>query len=668
MLIFLIGILIVSFASAEILPNPIQVKDVYNLGDKILIPEITIKVTSDVSGTFSMDLVCEGHVISDFYKNSGVDLSAGEEQEIKDIALILSKENIGELSGSCKIRGDFKEDYVLTNEFEISKLITLNLKEYPGEVSPEENLVIKGDAVKANSEDVNGFVEINFIESNGTLMSQLETIKNGFFSANITIPEDLMAGNYLVQFNAYEKDSNGEITNNGFNNVNVYVRQVPRNLEIVVENPDVEPGANLILKTILHDQTGQNIETNSIITLKNSHGKIIEQIEKNTDENYEFFIEKNELPGTWSVYAISNKLEADAEFAILEKADVEVELINDTITIKNAGNVFYNESVFVRIGDEEVEIATSLDVGEEQKYLLKAPDGKYSVEIIAEGETTTKEGVLLTGKAIDIKEGRSSKTFMGRPLVWIFMILILGFVAFMIFRKGIKKTFVGRFHFKKKEKIAPSGIVVKEKVKSSHTPLISPKNKAEVLLSIKGTKQDVSLVCLKLKNYKDILSGAGGVRETLGKIVDVDDKTFVYDNQENMFFILAPSITKTFGNEMPAIELAKKIDSVLKDHNRLFKQKIEYGISLNHGEIISKTEKNKMSFMSVGKTLTTAKKLSGISKEEIVLSPEINKRVGSKVKTKKHLHEDIEFYKITDIIDTSKNKTFIEGFLKRNFG
>lgn len=653
------AVLLLSFASADIIINS-QPEEIYNLGDSFPIP-VTITSQTDVSGVFQMILFCEGHQV-EFYKN-GVILKSGEEKDL-EASLVMTKNMIGELSGVCKIKLIFRDDYILTNEFEISKAITLNLKEYPQETEPSQTFVIKGDAFKANSKEVNGFIEVKIVDGNTTIAEQIKTIKSGFFSANLTIPDELMAGNYLVTLNAYEKDTNDEITNTGFSSFNVYVRQVPRNLEIVVENPEVEPGTNLRVRTILHDQTGQNIATASIITLKDGKGKIIEQTEKNTDEIYEFFIEKNEAPSEWSVYALSNKLDSEITFAILEKSDVEIELLNDTVTITNVGNVFYNDSVLIKIGEQDINIDVELDLGESKKYLLKAPDGEYSVEIIADGESTIKEGISLTGKAVDVKEGKISKAFFGHPFVWIFVVLVLGFVTMIIFKKGWRKSIVGKFH-KKKPAITPA---VESKVaKHAKDSLINPKNKAIISLSIKGAKQNVNILCLNLKNFSE-LSGEGGVKETLDKIADADDKTFVYDNKENVFFIIAPSVTRTFKNEMNAVRLAQKIQKILKEHNRLFKNKIGFGISLNYGEIIAKKEKNLMEFVGVGKALSEARKIARISEGEILLSPEIKKMFGSEIKLKKHEHDGTEFYSIIEIVNKNQSKTFIEGFMKRNFG
>ena len=77
---------------------------------------VTIKSSSDISGIFQMNLICQGHQIN-FYKN-GVKLLAGEEKSM-EASLILTKEMIGELKGDCKIKSSLKGEYVLLFQGEI---------------------------------------------------------------------------------------------------------------------------------------------------------------------------------------------------------------------------------------------------------------------------------------------------------------------------------------------------------------------------------------------------------------------------------------------------------------------------------------------------------------------------------------------------------------------
>jgi len=153
----------------------------------------------------------------------------------------------------------------------------------------------------------------------------------------------------------------------------------------------------------------------------------------------------------------------------------------------------------------------------------------------------------------------------------------------------------------------------------------------------------------------------------LQKIIGIaeENKAVIYENQENLFFILAPIRTRTFKNEKTAVEIAQKIQKALTEQNKLFKQKIEFGISLNYGAIIAKQDKDVLKFMSMGTLITTAKKIASISKGEIFLSEKINDKLRADVKTEKHQKGKIAVYTIKEMKHREENKKFIRSFLNR---
>ena len=302
------------------------------------------------------------------------------------------------------------------------------------------------------------------------------------------------------------------------------------------------------------------------------------------------------------------------------------------IIITNTGNVPYQETILVKIGGKSIDLDVDLDVDKSQKYVLTAPDGEYKVEILSGEKSKASQNVILTGKALDIRKAPGSVVrFIRHPFVWFFIIGILGFVVFMIMKKGYRRSFIGYIHSKRKKGKKEGGSIGETLVPLRKKSKIISKNKAELSLSIKGEKQNASLVCLKIKNLKEIESKESNAEETLQKIVNFADenKAVTYGNQENLFFILAPIKTKTIKNEKTAINIAQKIKEILKNHNKMFKQKIEYGVSLNYGTIVAKQEKDSMKFMSMGTLITTAKKIASISDGEIYLGEKIKNKLGS---------------------------------------
>jgi len=73
-----------------------------------------------------------------------------------------------------------------------------------------------------------------------------------------------------------------------------------------------------------------------------------------------------------------------------------------------------------------------------------APDGEYDIEIITEEGSEPFVGrSSLTGASIGVEESSFSVLgFFRYPVAWMFMILIMGFVVFMVVKKGYKRIII----------------------------------------------------------------------------------------------------------------------------------------------------------------------------------------------------------------------------------
>jgi hypothetical protein len=144
-----------------------------------------------------------------------------------------------------------------------------------------------------------------------------------------------------------------------------------------------------------------------------------------------------------------------------------------------------------------------------------------------------------------------------------------------------------------------------------------------------------------------------------------ESKAVVYENGSYFFFIYAPIKTGEFNNELTAVETAQKIKKVLEDHNRLMKQKIGFGISVNYGSIIARHGMNGLKFMSLGNLISIAKRLASASQGEVILSKDIRNRVATDVKTEMKVIGDLETYPLIEIRNREKSQKFIKEFMSK---
>jgi hypothetical protein len=650
-------LLVISQVSGEIIIQE-EPKTIYNIGQVIDLP-VKVSATNNINDFLAITLSCTGFE-NEIHKEFLSLITGEEKQIISKIPLIPRFTGIE--TSNCKLTASINEEKITSREFKISNKIIVNTTIDKSLIKPGEEIKITGTATKENGNPSNGIIEIKIGQNNNQSIKLSDTIKEGKFDLAVEVPSDAQAGRFSIEVIVYEK-VNDIIANRGQSYSNIEIEQIPTSLEIITEKREISPEETIKTKVILHDQTGQNIPFDAIITIKDDDNRILQQYTVKTDEYVTHEVPYNQPPRELTIVAASDKLSAMSNIRILEYEKAETKIVNNTLLITNKGNVPFTKTIIVTIGNEKILIDTNIDIDGVKKYTLSAPEGKYEIEI-SNGDEIIKKSAILTGKTIDVREESGIiKSLITHPMVWIFIIMILGFIAFMIFSKGIKRSFIG-YIGRRKQKNAESMSAITQK----KDLLIETKSIADLTLSLKGDKQDASIINLKIKNMKEVKPNKKVVEETLNKIAKIseDQKACIYENNDNVFIILAPIKTKTFRNEATALKISQLIKDLIDHNNKMFKQKIEYGLSLNQGTIVAKQEDNELKFMSMGTLMTISKKIASISDKEILLGEEMKTKLSTSIKTQKHTHENLNYYSIVDIKQHNpEHEKFISGFLHR---
>jgi len=655
---FLVLALIFPIISSQIIITQ-QPNSFYNLNDIVKFP-IKVVAAQDTFQFLYINLLCNGFE-TEMHKEY-ISLLAGEEKAISASLPIMKKYTLV-APAKCKLKVILGQDYLLSNEFDISNLIKINITEKQTEFAPKETVILEGTAFKETGQGINGIFELQFI-SEGSSINFSNSISNGVFLANFTLPEKIKAGMYLVMLKVYDLDREGNISNYGEINYNIKIKQIPTSLEIILNNQEAIPGSIVEIKPILHDQSGEPIDSSSLVIVTDDQDKTLEQKEVKAGDSISVLIPNGTLPAEWNVLGNSNNLSGEAKIEIIELKQASFLIVNNTLIVKNTGNVPYNDLILVKIGTQPFNINASISVGEEKEFMLTAPQGEYDIEVVATGQEPVNTRVMLTGNAVSIREvTEGAISIASSPITWIFIIIVLAVAAFMIYKKGYRRVFLGRtsdraMGLRKIEKIIPQGTV-----------LMSAPNNAVVSLSLKGEKQTADIICLRLKNYGQIVQSKQVVQDTMVELSKLADgfNAYVYENGSNIFFILSALKTKTFKNTKTAVQLAQKINSVIEKHNKLFRVPIDYGIGINTGEIVVRDEGNIIKFMPFGDSLNSPKRLSSVANKEIALSDKTNELAREFAKTEKKVSGEASFFAIREMKrDSEENQKFINNF-KRKF-
>ena len=200
----------------------------------------------------------------------------------------------------------------------------------------------------------------------------------------------------------------------------------------------------------------------------------------------------------------------------------------------------------------------------------------------------------------------------------------------------------------------------KEQLVSDYTS--TPSAKAEQGLVQAGNREKAVVVALKIKNK--INAEAEKFLESMMEHA-YQKKGACYKQGEFIYTIFASVMTKAVNNEMRAVHTAEKFSTELKEYNRKFKERIEWGIGINTGEIIASAMANKLQFTALGSFMIAAKKLAQFADKKIMFTKDAYQKVSNEIKADKLVVEGGEYYEIKQIVDLEKNKKFIDDFLKR---
>ncbi|MGV8152263.1 MAG: hypothetical protein ACP5OG_04210 [Candidatus Nanoarchaeia archaeon] len=676
-----IALLIINMASAGIYFS--QPESTYNLGDKV---SVDVEVSPLEEGFLKVDLTCSGDSLTVYNGIPGEKIS---------IQIPLTYNYIEDMDGKCYFEGEYQDSSQKSNEFEISKKLNVNLEMSDIVVKPGESAVYKGTAKRLNGVGSEGEVKVRAPSlklekqddesqdrndsSNETEDEEtVEDLKEAIFSGKISegnflisfkVEDSSPAGDYELEIIAYEKDKNGRITSTGTAEANLRVIQILKEVEIAISTQNIDPGQTLDIKPSLLDQSGKTIKDDMALIIKNQNlERVYEHIVK-SGEGIEYKIPTNLTSGYYEIEASSQNKTSYKKFFINEKAIAFFELKNNTLVITSIGNVPYSKDVQIEINGKPFLRKLDLAIGEKEEFELSGPDGNYDIKVSDGQSEVFGSGIPLTGYAVGVNNANSgSSVFIKSPILWILLFVVLAGIVLFFGRNVLKKKSFAYPWVKKKDSTialtAKQGDIAKTQTKQEVVVSKSSLNPtlAEQVLVIDGSKGNVSVVAIKLKNKP--LKAA---KENLDRLVQeaYESKACSYESGDFVYLILSPSLTKTTRNEAIAVKIADKIANSLKEWNKKFTEKMDFGIGVGSGDVISKIEDKKFKFTALGTFMVNLKKLASISNQTVLLSKAANDKGAGDFKAEKKTIEGQEVYELKRVVDTFGKDKFINDFLKR---
>ncbi len=658
-LFLIFAIFLSALASAEIFIT--QPKEIYNVGDVLSI-DVSVKESHTVSkGLLRISAVCPTNSTV-FYANGDVSLAAYEKKQFTALWRIVG------VSGKCHLKGEFESETANSNEFLITERIDVSLELSKQYLQPNEMLIIKGKATKANSIPAEGFAEISV---SNIVKSQYVNVEHGNFNLQINLPSNTPAAEYALQATVFEKNDWGEITNRGFAEGAFNVVSVPSKFELSINDEKFLPSQIVIIKASLYDQASQLIKENISIKIKDSRGMIADAI-VTSGENLEYKLNQDAVPGEWQAEASILDFVAKRIIYVEKYEAVDISLEDDEMIVRNIGNVPYKKPLEIKfIDDKGIEQTRvqeiSLDVNEKAALKLSASEGIYSIEV----SDKKFNNVPLTGAvSASIKLEKSLGILMKYPMLSIFLFILFLVLLVILSQKasqgtlkvksipirGIEKSVAAsKPTIIKPIEAEPQAIAKLSLSKPSQTAerreksgqiaivpqAVYPIRTAETALVLHGEKQKSSVLYFKAKNIPELQGRISAL--ALESLKNFADRTVVNAieshngavhklNNNEILAIFAPAL-RNFRHESAAVKAAAKIQAELKEHNRKLKARLDYGIGINSGELILNL-KRILQYTSTGKTIAIARRLAERASQETIISKDIYTRVMPEVKAK----------------------------------
>jgi len=651
-LFLLIAIVLnLSMISAEITIS--QTKSVYSIGDTL---DVSISTSASPPGQLDVSLICDSAtrlIFSNYFTSPDNKV---------DLKRPLLKSFLKDMKGDCRIEATLESEFSITPTFQIADNIETIVSANPNVINPGEGITVKGTAIKANQENLEGFAEFS-IDRIGLQFKK--SVKMGRFEVNFSFPENTKAGVYQMALKVYDK-SGEDIGNHDEKTIELRVKQKPTKIDVMVDKQNVMPGESLNLKPFIYDQTGEEIQGDIKLEVKDTLGSLYFSKTLRTGEPLNVYFLENATAGEYTIKISSLGLESSRLFYIEELEKARFEVLGDTLTVTNIGNVPYTKQIQIAIGSSTETKDIDLQVGKIKKFRLLAPEGNYLVSITDGTESAKMENIGLTGGAIGVQDINDSLNLFTRyPIVWLFLLIVFGLFIVMIAGRTRNKNSYGYSTEKPVIKEVPLKPLKKSDEEEKGFTVIKEGREAKIAehsLVIDGKKEESAVLNLKIKNSGVMKNTIA--KENVGKAAEMINKHkgSLYQSGDSIVGIFTPSMTKTFKNDLTAVKVASEIAASLNEHNRKFKEKIDFGIGINSGDIAVKFEGGKLKFTALGNTLNTAKRIAESARNDVLLSKSTNSRVSNEVKTDK----SGEYYSIKRIVDREQHKNFLDNFLKRN--
>ena len=324
--------------------------------------------------------------------------------------------------------------------FDLSNMLDVTLGLENSQLDPGDRLSLTGSAFRSVDSTEIGEMTVKIVMDD--FETELVEDNNAF------IYDTTLSSSVISNYHDLNVTIEDEYGNKGFETIRFYVTPIPSWMDIGTNGTEFSPGVSVAITASVYDQADLDTFNDVEFKLINPKGKKIVEDILHTNEVFNFDIDEYAMPGEWVIYAEFENLEAESFFVVREIELLDVLLSNQTLVVKNVGNIYYDKNLVV-VGDGDgdkrtIDRRTNLNPGEEIVLNLYElfDTGYYTIKVTNTGdeyELQIKDprGVFsrvggffssLTGQAI----GKSGTGTSDVPTMIMVILFLAGLIVFSV--------------------------------------------------------------------------------------------------------------------------------------------------------------------------------------------------------------------------------------------
>ena len=247
---------------------------------------------------------------------------------------------------------------------------------------PGDVLTVAGSVHKKTGPNVED-TKIDILFENQTFTSD---VKDGKYSFTNILDKNIKSYSHEVKF--IIKDSKGNI---GEQVINFKVTPIPTNLDVELDKPGYIPEDTITIKPHLYDQAHDILQRALKIKITDIDGNVALDSAKQTTDTIEYKLPQFSKPGDWKLDMESEGLKLSKSISIEKIETLNIDLVGQTLVIKNMGNELYNDKVDIDsdgiIKSQEVRLKPSEQTSIELYKLFD--DGTHIINVLGKNFTVS---------------------------------------------------------------------------------------------------------------------------------------------------------------------------------------------------------------------------------------------------------------------------------------